>query len=374
MQQKMLTKETQAKSLLGGSYACNNSNPKAEKNQSTFQINKKTITLCHRIYIFQVLLCTNIKHYASHKTSSQFTGKKEEKKDNKTMKYIIGFGVFCFAVGMWIMHINQPKGVIRFEENLLQYQWPEEIEFAGEKVPLDTFYVREAWERDFIVLLDTDYQSLLYLKRSGQYFPFIEEKLKEAGLPDDLKYIAVAESGLRNTVVSHAGAAGVWQFMPATARQYGLRVDEYVDERLHFEKSTEAAIRYLTYLHGIFENWTLSSAAYNAGENRILGHLNNQGVTSYYDTYMNDETARYVFRIMSIKQVMQNADDYGLVLTNADMFSFPKQKTVNAEEISDLSVWAREQGTNLRMIKELNPWIIGSSLPLGNWELKVPLS
>jgi len=258
-------------------------------------------------------------------------------------------------------------------KNLLTVPWPSSIDLAGEPVPLDDFYVREAWEKEFLVNLDQDYQNLLYLKRSAKYFPEIERKLAEHDLPDDLKYLAVAESGLREQASSSAGAAGIWQFIPATARQYGLRVDDEIDERHDFDKSTDAAIDYLTKLYRQFGSWSLAAAAYNRGENGLARDMQRQQVNDYYHLYLNSETARYVFRILAIKQIMADAAEYGYDLGADDYFVWPDTHDIAvSESVPDLARFAVEHDSNLRTLKELNPWIVGNTLPRGAWHVRLP--
>jgi hypothetical protein len=256
--------------------------------------------------------------------------------------------------------------------DLIAVPWPSELDFAGERVPLDDFYVRELWEKEFLVALSADYQNILYLKRAPKYFPVIEAELARRGLPDDLKYLAVAESALKPRAASGAGAAGIWQFIPATGQRYGLTVTEEVDERQHFAKATAAALDYLTDLHDRFDSWTLAAAAYNMGENGLERRLAEQGVSSYYDLYLNAETASYLFRILAIKQIMQHPEEYGYTLRLADYFVEPTTRTVQTAGIPDLAAFARTQGTNLRTLLELNPWLTGDSLPPGEWELFIP--
>lgn len=249
---------------------------------------------------------------------------------------------------------------------------PNELDFAGEKAPIDKFYVREAFERDFYILLGQDYQTLLYLKRTEKYFPYIEEKLKERGMPQDLKYIAVAESALVQDARSHAGAVGIWQFIPETARSYGLAVNESIDERLDYEKATRKALDYLQDLHDRFGSWTLAAAAYNTGEGNIDKSLEIQEVDNYYDIYINAETSRYLFRILAIKTILEDPVEHGFKLTKADYFSWPETETIEVEgEIEDLNQWAINNGSHLKEVKELNPWISGYTLPEDNWEIKV---
>ena len=280
--------------------------------------------------------------------------------------YLAGLIIFI----IWIIFSWLPKQILINETRLLAVPWPSSLAFAGEALPLDNFYVREAWEVDFLIALSQDYQNILYLKRAPKFFPFIEKELKKRGLPDDLKFLAVAESGLIETSTSSAGASGIWQFMPATARQYGLQVGTEVDERRNFEKATLAALDYLEFLHNKFDNWTLALAAYNTGENRIEQKTIEQDVGNYYDLYLNKETSRYLFRIIAIKEIMKNAEKYGYKLKKRDYFSQPDFEVKIAGEIKDLAIWAQQNKTNLRILKALNPWLIGNSLPEGEWEIR----
>lgn len=248
-----------------------------------------------------------------------------------------------------------------------------EVNFAGEKVPFEGkyYYNREKFERELSVTRFNVYQFVLYHKREPLYIPYIEKKLQEAGIPDDFKYLAIAESGLRNESLSSAGAGGIWQFVSGTAKQYGLQVTDAVDERYHFELATDAAIAYFQKLHKDFGNWTLVAAAYNRGENGLRRAMDDQSVTSYYDLYMNEETTRYVFRILAIKYLMENryevfdADELG------DAFTQPKSRTVEVSEIPDIKAWCQQNRHDYAIIRQLNQWILGNSLPKGNWKIAV---
>lgn len=251
--------------------------------------------------------------------------------------------------------------------------WPEDLEFCGEAVPLDDFYVRESWEREFLIVLAQDYQNILYLKRAPKYFPLIESELIARELPDDLKYVAVAESALLEDTRSSAGAEGLWQFIPSTAWRYGLQVDSEIDERRNFEKATPAALDYFEFLFHKFDSWTLAAAAYNAGENGIERRLGEQHVGGYYDLYLNSETSRYLFRILAIKEIMRDSAKYGYELSSEGAFTWPEYRLETVtDSIGDLAQWAREKDTTLRAVKELNPWIVSDWMPEGNWKVKVP--
>ena len=254
--------------------------------------------------------------------------------------------------------------------NLLNGPWPETLSFSGERVPLDTFHVRERWEKEFLVALARDYQNILYLKRAAKYLPFIESELKARNLPEDFKYLALAESALINNSVSSAGAAGIWQIMPGTARGLGLRVDDEVDERYHFEKSTRAALNYLESIYKKFNNWTLTAAAYNVGFNKVLFRLETQRIDNYYDLYFNPETSAYLFRILAIKTILEYPEKYGYALEPEDAFEWPSYEIRTVGSVEDLASWAWESGSSYRLIKALNPWMRAVGLPDGEWEVK----
>lgn len=235
--------------------------------------------------------------------------------------------------------------------------------FAGEKVPTENFDVRERLERE---LLTTTYQhasTLLSIKKGARYFPLFEKVFKEHGIPTDFKYMAVAESNLNN-VVSTAGAKGIWQFMKSAAEYYKLEVNEEVDERYHPEKATAAAAQYIKEHYKRFGNWTTTAASYNVGGTRIAKELETQGVNHYYDLQINDETSRYVFRLLAYKEIFENPETYGYYLQDEDGYKeLDGFKTVEVSgPIPSLAQFAREKGTTLRMLKLYNPWLIGSKL------------
>jgi len=249
----------------------------------------------------------------------------------------------------------------------------EKFYFAGEEVLMKWEYVinREKLDREIALSLMSPAQLVMIHRRERQYLPYIEKKLKEYDIPDDFKYLAVAESALRNVAVSTAGAAGIRQFMPATARRYGLVVNDSVDERFDFEKSTNAAMRYLRDLYGMFGNWTLVAAAYNRGENGLQRDLDRQFVDNYYDALLNNETARYVYRIVALKNIMENRYDYvarSILWTN---YKNHDTDVVSVGRIENLARWASENGYTYLQIRELNPWIRWNSLPDGEWNIKV---
>jgi len=260
--------------------------------------------------------------------------------------------------------------------NISSFTLPRTLEFCGEAVPLDDLEVRKRMEREFLLNLQWDGQILLYLKRSGEYFGMFEQIAREEEVPEDLKFLAVAESALF-MAQSSKGAVGLWQFIPETARRYGLRVDSAVDERRHPAKSTRAALRYLKANRERFGSWALAACAFNQGEAATADDLAFQGGASYYDLYLNEETSRYLFRIVALKEIMNHPARYGYYLQQAEYYRPMSTREVTvAEEIPNLAAWAKVQGTTYKKVKLLNPWILYRSLPSpgasGMWRILVP--
>ncbi|MBK6948030.1 MAG: lytic transglycosylase domain-containing protein [Haliscomenobacter sp.] len=248
--------------------------------------------------------------------------------------------------------------------------------YAGEKVPTQNFDVRERLERELLVSTYQHATTLLSLKKAARYFPLFDKVFKENGIPEDFRYMAVAESNLNN-VVSSAGARGIWQFMESAAEYYGLEVSEEVDERYHPEKATQAAARFIKDHYKRFGNWTLAAAAYNVGGTRISKELQLQGVKSYYDLQINDETSRYLFRLLAYKEIFEHPETYGYYLEKNEAYPpLSKYKSVEVKgAIPSLAQFAQDNGTTLRMLKLYNPWLI--SVKLANpakktYEVKIP--
>ncbi len=234
----------------------------------------------------------------------------------------------------------------------------EHYDFAGEPLPLDNFDVRERLERELMVNAYWHSSTLLALKNASRYFPVIEPILRRHGIPDDFKYLVVAESNFRN-VTSPAGAKGFWQFLKGTAEDYGLEVNSEVDERYHLEKATEAACKYFQKLHDRFGSWTLVAAAYNMGENALARALERQQMTSYYDLNLGEETNRYVFRIVALKEVLTRPEKFGFELAETDRYGpLDNYSIVRVDEpVPSLGAFARQYGTTYRMLKLYNPWL-----------------
>lgn len=248
--------------------------------------------------------------------------------------------------------------------------------FAGERVPVENFDVRERLERELIINSYRHSTTILNLKNSARFFPVIEKILKENGIPDDFKYIAVAESDFRQAT-SPAGAKGIWQFMEGTAGDYGLEVRDEVDERLHLEKSTRAACEYLKKYREQFGNWTLTAAAYNMGARGLSKEMKNQKFNNYYDLNLNDETNRYVFRIVAIKEVLEHPEKFGFDLSQEELYPpLDNYALVTVDtSIANLGDFAKQFGISYRMLKLYNPWLRDWSLPNPKgktYDIKIP--
>ncbi|MFW5793626.1 MAG: lytic transglycosylase domain-containing protein [Bacteroidota bacterium] len=251
---------------------------------------------------------------------------------------------------------------------------PKYITFAGEEVPLEYFDVRESLDRELLVNTYWQSHTLLYLKRMSRYFPVIEKILKKHDVPDDFKYLAMVESDLKN-VVSPSGATGIWQFMKGTAKDHKLTINREVDERYHLEKSTEAACEYFKSAYELFGNWTLVAASFNAGRSKISRRLKEQDVDSYYDLKLNSETARYVYRILAAKMIMQDPGNYGFYFRNIDLYPPLKAKEVKVNEsIDDLVKFASHHNINYKILKIFNPWLRSNRLTVDQqpYRIKIP--
>lgn len=240
---------------------------------------------------------------------------------------------------------------------------PDELNLAGERVPMERFEVRERIDREMLDHLYKHSSTLSCIKLANRFFPVIEPILAKNGVPDDFKYLAVIESTLRN-LTSPAGAKGYWQFMPATAAQYKLEVSAEVDERFDIIKSTEAACQYLVLSKQRLGSWTAAAAAYNAGEGRITGVGREQLADNYYDMVLVSETSRYVPRIIAMKEIMQNLEKYGYVVEEQDKYpAFTDVTKITVDStIRHLPTFAKNNGVSYATFKFYNPWLIGSAL------------
>ncbi len=260
-------------------------------------------------------------------------------------------------------HPLKVKPIPNYYSNKLTSPYlPESMTFAGEKVPLDVYWVHEALDREMVINTYQHSKTLRIFKLSTRIFPVVEKILKEEGVPEDFKYLCVAESGLEN-VVSPASAAGYWQFMPATAKVYGLTVTNDIDERNHLEKATRAACKHLKKCKNQFGSWTLAAAAYNRGEGGLQAAITSQSCNNYWDLWLNAETSRYVFRILSFKLLFENPQLYGVELCPAQMYHpIPTKELTVTASIADLPKFAQEHNITYKELRDLNPWIRNSKL------------
>lgn len=279
------------------------------------------------------------------------------------------FGAVLLVIGIvWRSLLSTPA-----DDSIYDIDY-NQISFAWEKMPIDGPYLfnKEKFDREYAISLLNAAQFVMIYRREAWYRDFIVEQLRQANIPEDFFYLVVAESALRNNSVSNAGAAWLWQFMPETARSYGLVVNNQIDERYHITKSTDAAIRYLKKLYQDFGNWTLVAAAYNRGENGLKRDLESQRVTWYYDVVLNDETARYVFRIMALKTLSQKRYEMFSPHVLWQKYPLPEVKYVVVGAVKDLVQRSLDQWITYKILREYNPRIIGRSLPKGERTIALP--
>lgn len=253
---------------------------------------------------------------------------------------------------------------------------PSYAEFAGEALPLDNFDVRERLDRELVTNCYRHSGTIQYMKLANRFFPIIEPILAREGVPQDLKYLAVAESGLRN-VKSPAGARGFWQFMKAAGTSHGLVINSEVDERYNLEKATVAACKYLKQSKARFGNWTMAAASYNMGSAGLNKNKNAQRANKFYDLSLNPETDRYIFRIVAIKEIMSNPEKYGFFMNQSDLYQpMPSYSIIQVNHaVANWGDFAKKYGTTYRMLKVYNPWLRSSSLTNSakrTYKVKIP--
>ena len=290
-------------------------------------------------------------------------------------KIIIIFTVI-FASGLFIFATTYDanKNVAKSESSDV---FPSKLDFSGEATPLKIADVKERFDRELIVNVNLHASTILAIKRANRAFPIIEPILKKNGVPDDFKYLAVIESGLVN-VVSPAGARGIWQFMPETAKERGMEVNENVDQRYDLEKSTQAACSYFLSAKGKLGTWTMAAASYNGGMGGVNRQITIQKVTDYYDLLLTEETSRYVFRILALKEIMENPVKYGYNIAPKELYgTLPTRKIEIDSTINDLADFAKAQGINYKILKIHNPWLREAKLIIAEgkkYQIEIPLS
>lgn len=303
-------------------------------------------------------------------------------KNTKTLLLVAVASLVAMIIITLVMSIiairTANKRPVSLEQIVIQshdIEFCDDVYFADERVPLEMFNIRERYERELLSNTYFHSNTMVLLKRSKRWFPVIEPILQKYGVPEDFKYLCMIESNLSN-VVSPAGAAGFWQFMKATAQEYGLEINKEIDMRYNVELETEAACKYFLKAYERFGSWTLVAAAYNAGSSRVSKFMKEQGVTSYYDLLMAEETERYVFRILAIKTIFENPEKYGIYVSNNLAYEPYKYKTVIVNEsIRNLAEFAKEHDITYKLLKVFNPWLRSNSLTVKKgkvYEIKIP--
>jgi membrane-bound lytic murein transglycosylase D len=254
---------------------------------------------------------------------------------------------------------------------------PQRLSFAGETVPLDRWDVKERLEREVLINYYSNANMIFLLKTANRYFPVIEARLKANGVPDDFKYLCIAESNLVPAAISSSGAVSFWQFMNGTAPGYGLEVNKEVDQRYDLAKATDAACAYLKSAYAKFGNWTAAAASYNCGQGGYNGQATYQGTKNYYDLLLPEETNRYIFRILTFKYLLERAPELGFEVPESERYApVPTRSMTVSSSIPDLAAFARQQGTTYKMLRQLNPWLRGRSLTViggKNYTIQLPV-
>lgn len=284
------------------------------------------------------------------------------------------FFILLFASGAWAFDF-QPKSRQSAGQDLIEALKTEKsLSFCSEPVPITEPEIRERMERELLLALDNNDDIILWLKRAHRYFAYIESSLKKNSMPDDLKYVVIAESALKPHAASHKGAVGYWQFIESTGNKYGMEINSNIDERRNFFKSTEAALAYLRDLYGMFGSWTLAAAAYNMGEEGLKAEILVQKVNNYYQLYLSQETQRYIFRILSAKAIMSNPEKYGYFLSREDLYSPLQfdQVEISSSQPVPIYIVAQAAKTYFKVIKDLNPHIRNYYIPAGKYSIMIP--
>lgn len=295
----------------------------------------------------------------------------------RLLPLLLGVIALLLALNLVVLALRSSTSTAEEPTNpavLSNFPLPGSLSLCHEPIPLENRKTLDMLDREFTIAVWDRAQVFMWLKRAGRYFPYIEEKLAEAGMPGDIKYVAVAESALITDIKSRKRAVGLWQFMSRTARRYGLRKNRLIDERLDFERSTEAAIKYLKKLHSEFGNWTLALAAYNCGDAFLKSEIKKQKVKDFYRLDLPLETERYIFRIAAIKTIMENPKQYGFHLSAEHIYPPRWYDTVQVEisqrlKLTDLAL---ALDTDFKALKELNPQFLRDYVPRGSYNIKVP--
>jgi hypothetical protein len=290
--------------------------------------------------------------------------------------FLLGSLFTFFLVSEFAFKENKIKAISR------NNQWtapslPQQISFANEKVPVDRWDVNEKFDKEFLQIYYAQGSILYLIKLANRNFPIISARLKANGVPDDFKYLCIAESNMQSWAVSSAGAVGYWQFLNGTGAGYGLEISPQVDERQNLEKATDAACKYLKAAYAKFGNWTAAAASYNCGMGGYNAQATFQRTNNYYDLQLPEETNKYIFRILTFKYLLENADKLGFAVEEEEKYGPVATKSVTVtSSISDLAQFAINNGTTYKILRLLNPWLQGKSLTVSNgksYVIKLPV-
>jgi membrane-bound lytic murein transglycosylase D len=289
-------------------------------------------------------------------------GKNSEMKKKKWWRILLPIIIAAKIVVVFMIlesgRADDSKVIVQSKVEYKAVEIPASVWFAGESMPLERFDVKESLDRELLSNAYFHSQTIRYIKLAPRYFPVIEPILKEKGIPDDFKYLAVAESGFNPRAVSSARAIGFWQFMKGTAQDYGLEVNNLVDERYHIEKSTYAACEYLLDSYKKFGSWTMVAASYNRGMTGVQKQITRQKADDYYDLLLTSETARYVFRIVALKLILKNPEQYNFVISDEEKYPIIKVKEVAITgKVEDFADFAHKHEITYKLLKDFNPWL-----------------
>lgn len=292
--------------------------------------------------------------------------------NSKTHSFLPWMSLVIFILSPFLLSADYLKGCSTSDEKISEFTYscvsvPRYVVFCGDTIDLTRYDRHERMDRELMAFSYMHSTSLQTIKRANRYFPIIEPILKGNGVPDDFKYLMAIESSANPLARSSAGAAGLWQFMPVTGKEFGLEVNNFVDERYHIEKSTRAACKYLKQAYSRFGNWVSVAASYNAGQGRIKQQQNRQYTDESLDLYLVEETARYVYRIFAAKMLFTNPRQFGFYLKSSDLYPpIPCRAITVRNDIADLARFAKSQGITYAMLRSMNPWLRASSLHCRN--------
>lgn len=299
------------------------------------------------------------------------------KKYKPVLNFLTGSVITFLLISQFAFKNNERRE--NNEDSKIQWHAPaipDQLSFAGESVPMQRWDIREKFDKEYLLNYYSQGAIIYLIKLANRNFPIISERLKANGVPDDFKYLCIAESNMQSWALSKAGAVGYWQFMSGTAPGYGLETTSQVDQRQDLERSTDAACKYLKQAYAKFGNWTAAAASYNCGQGGYNAQASFQRTTNYYDLYLPEETNKYIFRILTFKYLMENSDKLGFVVDDNDKYQHIPFRTVQVSSgIPDLAAFAINNGTTYKVLRTMNPWIKGKSLSVSggkSYSIKLP--